>query len=754
MMIENETYIKGSLLRYIFHNEENLYTVARIRVLETTENYREHDVVVTGYMDKMYEHETYFFYGQFVEHPKYGRQYNVIRYKRELPRTKSGVIQYLSSDLFKGIGKKTAEVIVETLGERAISKIVEDESVLSQVPNLRKDAAKRLYELLKQHEGLDQIMIFLSECGFGPKLSMRIYQTYKHETIDIIKENPYQLVYDVEGIGFKRADELGSMRGIKGSHPERIRAGALYVLQEQSLQNGHVFLNYDSYVKSVKELLDGDSPIEESVIAHELIQLDEEEKLVLDKERVYLPSLYYAEKGLAANIHRLLQRKEPAFSFREDEFTIALEKVERKLNIQYSESQIKAIKTALSSPLMLLTGGPGTGKTTIIQGIVEVYAQLNDLPLDEEAYKQDEPFPFVLAAPTGRAAKRMSEATNLPAYTLHRTLGWKGDWFEHDEEHPIEGKLLIVDEVSMVDIWLAHQLFKSLPEDMQVVLVGDEDQLPSVQPGQVLKDLLEADVIPTVKLMDVYRQGEGSSIISLAHAIKKGELPDDFPDALEDRRFFSCRSEDVADVVEQICKSALRKGFSFHDIQVLAPIYKGKAGVEQLNIKLQNLFNPKHEQKRELEYRETIFRTGDKVLQLVNDSENQVFNGDIGVISAIFFADETEEKEDQLVVSFDGKEVAYTRNTLHALTLAYCCSIHKSQGSEYPIVILPLVNSYHRMLKRNLVYTAVTRSKQFLLMCGEKSAFSYAVENKIQDERNSMLANKLQELAESAHEQL
>lgn len=748
--MERTNYIKGSLVRYIFHNEENLYTVARIRVQETTENVSEKEVTITGYLPHLYEHESYFFYGQFVEHPKYGRQYHVSNYKRELPQTKSGVIQYLSSDLFEGIGVKTAEAIVETLGERAISKIMENPAVLEKVPHLRKDAAQKLYESLKRYEGLDEIMIFLSECGFGPKLSMRIYQEYKEDTIRTIKENPYQLVYDIEGIGFKRADELGEKQGLKGNHPERIRAGALYVLTEQTMQNGHVFLDYDSYVKEVKKLLDDEeNDIDETMIAHELLMLDEEDKLVLEKERVYLPSLYYAEKGLASNIKRLLEHAENVLTFTDEAFQTALYNVEKKLNIHYSESQRKAIQTALSTPLMILTGGPGTGKTTIIKGIVEVYAQLNELAVEPEAYGDDVPYPFVLAAPTGRAAKRMSETTGLPACTIHRLLGWKGEYFEHDETNPIEGRLLIVDEVSMVDLWLAHHLFKALPKGMQVVLVGDEDQLPSVQPGQVLKDLLDSNVIPTVKLTDVYRQAEGSTIIDFAHSIKNGALPDNFAEETEDRRFFPCSTEEVADVVVKICSFALEKGYSIHDVQVLAPIYKGRAGVEHLNVQLQNVFNPRNEQKREIEFRDTVFRTGDKVLQLVNDPENQVFNGDIGVISAIFYANETENKEDQVVVTFENKDVVYTRNTLHSLTLAYCCSIHKSQGSEYPIVVLPIVKSYYRMLKRNLLYTAVTRSKKFLLLCGEASAFRQAVENDLQDERNSLLAYKLQELLHS-----
>lgn len=745
--MERTNYIKGSLVRYIFHNDENLYTVARIRVQETTENFSDKELIITGYLPQLYEHENYFFYGHFVDHPKYGRQYHVVNYKRELPQTKSGVIQYLSSDLFEGIGVKTAEAIVQTLGERAISKIMENPAVLEKVPHLRKDVAQKLYESLKRYEGLDEIMIFLSECGFGPKLAMRIYQEYKEDTIQTIQDNPYQLVYDIEGIGFKRADELGEKQGIKGSHPERIRAGALYVLTEQTMQNGHVFLDYDSYVKEVKKLLDDEeNAIDETMIAHELLLLDEEDKLVLEKERVYLPSLYYAEKGLAKNIKRLLANVEDTPIFTEEEFHAAIENVERKLNIHYAKTQREAIKTALSAPLMLLTGGPGTGKTTIIKGIVEVYAQLSELAVEPQAYGDGETYPFILAAPTGRAAKRMSETTGLPAYTIHRLLGWKGDYFEHNEENPIAGRLLIVDEVSMVDLWLAHHLFKSLPKGMQVILVGDEDQLPSVQPGQVLKDLLDSKAIPTVKLTDVFRQAEGSTIIEFAHSIKKGELPDDFAEATEDRRFFPCSTDEVADVVVKICSFALDKGYSIHDIQVLAPIYKGKAGVEHLNVQLQSVFNPKSEQKREIEFRDTIFRTGDKVLQLVNDPENQVFNGDIGVISAIFYANETESKEDQVVVTFENKDIIYTRSTLHSLTLAYCCSIHKSQGSEYPIVVLPIVKSYFRMLKRNLLYTAVTRSKKFLLMCGEASALKQAVENDSQDERNSLLAYKLQEL--------
>ncbi|RBW70444.1 SF1B family DNA helicase RecD2 [Bacillus taeanensis] len=742
---EEERFIKGILLHYIFYNEENFYTVAKIKIKETTENYDGKEITITGSLPLLYEQETYTFYGDFIDHPRFGNQYHVRKHKRELPQTKHGIVQYLSGDLFSGIGKKTAEHIVDALGERAISKILNNPAVLEKVPKLSEEKAQTLYQTLKEHEGLERVMIALSDYGFGPQLSMKIYKAYKQETIEVIRNNPYQLIHDVEGIGFKRADELGKTFGISGKHPERIRAGCLYWLSDKSVQEGHAFLQYETYISGVQELLDDGRKIDEQEISRELIGLYQEEKIILDKERIYLPSLYFSEKGLVTNIEKLMGNTDVKEHFSEAQFYEKLEEIEKQFNMQYGESQKRAIHTALTSPVMILTGGPGTGKTTVIKGIVEIYAKLHDLSLNRRDYSKDNPFPIVLAAPTGRAAKRMSESTALPAVTIHRLLGWKGEGFEHDEDHPISGKLLIVDEVSMVDLWLAHQLFKCLPKGMQVILVGDEDQLPSVGPGQVLKDLLDSAVIPTVRLTDIYRQAEGSSIIQLAHHIKNGELPDDLQKPTHDRRFFPCTQEQIGDAVEQICKNAIGKGYTANEIQVLAPMYRGNAGVEKLNRMLQELFNPKKETTRELQFGDLFYRVGDKVLQLVNDTENNVFNGDIGQIVAVFYAKENTEKEDQLVVSFDGIEVVYGRNKFNQLTHAYCCSIHKSQGSEFPIVILPIVKGYFRMLRRNLIYTAITRSKEFLLLCGEEAAIKMAVEKYEQEERNSMLKTKLQE---------
>jgi exodeoxyribonuclease V alpha subunit len=746
--LAEKSFIKGTHVATIFHNESNLYSVVRIRIDETNEAYDEKEVVVTGYFPRMYEHDTYVFYGAFKDHPKFGRQYVASHFRKDFPNTKEGVIQYLSSDLFKGIGKKTAQAIVETLGENAISVILADPEVLHKVPKLSKDKAKELYQSLKEHQGLEQIMIALSQFGFGPQLSMKIYQVYKDETLEIIQQNPYQLVEDVEGIGFGRADELGNQLGISGNHPDRIRAGCLYILEQDCLQEGHVFLTYEQLLEKVKQLLEAkrNETVSEVDISREIDCLVQEGKLVREDERVYIPSLYFAEKGIVTNIKRLLQQTEFENLFPESEFLLALGRLEEQLNVQYAPSQKEAIQKAISSPLFILTGGPGTGKTTVIKGIVEIFADLHGLSLNPKDYDKENPFPILLAAPTGRAAKRMSESTGLPAVTIHRLLGWNGvEGFAHDEDQPINGKLLIVDEMSMVDTWLAHQLFKSLPPSIQVILVGDEDQLPSVGPGQVLKDLLQAGIVPTVRLTEIYRQAEGSSIIDLAHNIKNGVLPADISSPKPDRSFIKCNASQIVEVVRQIANNAKNKGYAAKDIQVLAPMYRGPAGIDRLNQMLQDLFNPKSEQKRELVFGDVVYRVGDKVLQLVNQPDQNVFNGDMGEIVAIFYAKENTEKQDLVVVSFDGNEVTYTRQHLTQITHAYCCSIHKSQGSEFPIVILPVVKSYYRMLRRNLIYTAVTRSKQFLILCGEEDALKLGVARCDDGVRQTTLANKLSE---------
>lgn len=750
LFAEQGKFIKGKHLVTIFHNEQNLYTVLRIRVEETNDQYEEKEAVITGYFPKIHEQETYIFFGAFKDHPKFGIQFHASHYRKDIPQTKQGVAAYLSSEMFKGIGKKTAEKIVETLGENAISKILNQPSLLDSVPKLPPDKAKMLYDTLMEHQGLEQVMVALNQFGFGPQLSMRIYQVYKEETLVVIRQNPYQLVEDIEGIGFGRADELGSQLGIIGNHPDRIKAACLYTTDNESMQNGHVYMETKDLLEKVKHLLEENQPsqIEFIAISNELIHLEEEGKLIIEEKRVYLPSLYFAEKGLVTSIQRILKQKEYEGQFPESEFLLALGNLEERLGVQYAATQKEAIQTALMSPMLILTGGPGTGKTTVIKGIVELYAELHGCSLDPKDYhKKDIPFPFLLAAPTGRAAKRMSESTGLPAVTIHRLLGFNGtEGFDQNDASPLEGKILIVDETSMVDIWLANQLFKALPENIQIILVGDEDQLPSVGPGQVLRDLLESERIPIVRLTDIYRQAEGSSIIELAHEIKKGYLSNHITVQQPDRSFIKCSTAQLSQVIEQVAQNAKKKGYAAKDIQVLAPMYKGPAGIDRLNVLLQQIFNPNpNGTRKELTFGDVKYRIGDKVLQLVNQPESNVFNGDIGEIISIFYAKENIEKQDMVLISFDGNEVTYTRQDLNQITHAYCCSIHKSQGSEFPIVILPISRSYYRMLRRKLIYTAITRSKQFLILCGDEEAFRIGVERSDEEKRQTTLCQKLRE---------
>jgi len=740
-----EKFIRGYVVQEIFYNEENWYGVIRIKVEETTEPVKDPEVVVVGNFPRPHPDELFTFYGEWKTHARFGSQYAVSRYERETPKTKAGVEKYLASGLFSGIGKKTAKRIVEHLGTDALTIIANNPDELAGVPGISEARAKQIYESVLEHQTLERTMVFLYEFGIGVHLALRIYQTYKDQTMTVLTETPYKLIEDIQGIGFKRADEIARASGIAASSLQRVEAACLYVLQEAGYGEGNVFLPEQELLERTLKLLQecAGHRFEQEDVQGAFQRLFEEQKIVWDEERIYLPSLFFAEIGFAKRLRYFAERSD-LVTFPSSEFYQALGKVEEELNITYAPTQREAVEKAMETGLMLLTGGPGTGKTTVIRGICYVFAQLHGISLEMKQYDPYEnPFPILLVAPTGRAAKRMTETTGLPAMTIHRLLGYKGDGFEHDNENPIRGKLLIVDEMSMVDIWLANQLFRALPDDIQVVMVGDPDQLPSVGPGNVLQDLIESQMIPVVQLREIFRQAEESSIIRLAHDVREGKVPADWLSASHDRRFFTSSPQDVVNIVKQICSGAVNKGYTSKDIQVLAPMYKGVAGVNQLNEELQSLFNPASDQRREVTFGETIFRTGDKVLQLVNNAEEQVFNGDIGEIVAIFHPSENEEREEILVVSFDGRDVSYKRSQYHQLTLAYCCSVHKSQGSEFPIVIMPFVRNYYRMLRRKLVYTGITRSKSFLLMCGEPEAFRMAVENNDEGVRHSYLQQRL-----------
>jgi exodeoxyribonuclease V alpha subunit len=742
----NRGYIRGVVLYPIFQNEEENFSIIRIKIEETNEDFDEKEIVVKGYFSELTENNSYYFYGTFENHARFGLQYRVDSYQTYIPDTKDGLIAYLSSDLFYAIGEKTATRIVDKLGLQAISKILNDPDCLEGIPGLTKKKREEFYKSLEEHQGFERIAITLSHYQIGLKMAQKIYQAYKDTAIHHLNEDPYQFVFDIEGFGFQTADRIARINGIAMDHPNRIGAGCIFTLQ-RSVQAGHVYLPVEECIQEVEQLLGFMLDIER--IKEQIDHLNKEKKLILFDGKVYLPSLYYAEDGFASNLQRMLKQDVETQTNTAELMKITGE-IEEDEVISYGKEQFQAIQQALQSRIMILTGGPGTGKTTVIKGILKAYAAIHDVSLDIDDYKKKSDFPFVLTAPTGRAAKRLSESTGLRAVTIHRLLGWNGeDSFEKDETEQLSGKFLIVDEFSMVDIWLANQLFKAIPSEMQVLLVGDEDQLPSVGPGQVLSDLLASNILPVIKLHEVYRQKEGSKIIELAHEIKNNEVTEHSLERAADFSFIPVHTNQTVEAITTIVKHAMDKGIDTNDLQVLAPIYKSEAGINRINEALQELINPKTSKTKELKMNEISYRVGDRVIQLVNQPEDGVFNGDIGVIVAIFYAKENKEKKEQVVIAFDEKEIVYERQDYHNFMHAYCISIHKSQGSEFPIVILPVVSNYRRMLRKNLLYTAITRSKQSLIICGDQSAFLRGVTTEDTNSRYTSLIEQIEERTDS-----
>lgn len=741
----DEIFLIGRPVVTIFHNPDNLFTIVKLKVRDTNSGYEDKEIIVKGSFPQLTPDEDYKFTGRLVNHPTYGAQFDVHTFAKEMPATETGLVHYLSGDLFPGIGMKTAQTIVKKLGKDVIKKILDDPSVLDVVPRLSEDKKETLVSVLAENMGLERTIIQLNEWGFGPQIAMRIYQTYREEAITQLSENPYRLIEEIEGVGFQRADELGKNLGITGNHPARIKAAILHSVNQGVQSAGHVYVDAEAIIPDAKRLLEMSQAVEIPfmVISQAIIELVEEGKLAAEGRRLYIPSLYFSEIGIAAKIERIMQN-DTTDQFPVSEIRKAVGEVEERLGVNYAESQVAAIETALHSSVMILTGGPGTGKTTVIRGLVEVYAELHGLSLDPKEYaKKQEPFPIVLAAPTGRAAKRMSESTGLPAMTIHRLLGFNGLEKEEETEREVEGRLIIIDEMSMVDTWLAHQLLKALANDVQLLFVGDQDQLPPVGPGQVLRDMMDSGQVPIVELTEIYRQSAGSTIIEMAHMIKRSEWSTDITQKTSDRSFIKAGADRILEVVEQVVKNAIAKGHHIRDIQVLAPMYKGPAGIDGLNKMIQEMVNPPGPDRKEVIFGEAMYRIGDKVLQLVNQPESNVFNGDMGEVISIIKAKETVDKKELLVVSYDGIEVTYERNDLNQITLAYCCSIHKSQGSEFPIVIMPVVRSQRKMLRRNLLYTGITRAKNFLILCGEPEEFKAGISRTDELERQTTLKERL-----------
>ncbi|WP_157052199.1 ATP-dependent RecD-like DNA helicase [Lacticaseibacillus brantae] len=733
--------VSGRVKSIFFQNPNNFYKILLLEITATTIQWPDAEIVVTGSFGDIKEDETYTFTGKVIDHPKYGNQFQADNYHVDRPTNKQGLVKYLSSDKFPGIGPKTAERIVEALGVDAIDQIIQDPKSLQGLGlNANKRAA--LIENLKANMGMEQVIIGLNDYGFSSNLAARIYQQYQTDALEVIQENPYKLIGDIEGIGFKRADQIAAHLNIAPDSPVRIEGGIIDTLQTMTDGNGDTFVQLEHLLDETIRLLQSarNVAIAPQAVADGIVQLAKANQVVADGKKVYPKRLFDAEWQIAEQLKALMADQE---AVSDKAFKQALKTVEHNNDITYDDTQKKAIETAMKEPLFLLTGGPGTGKTTVINGIVQVYATLNDVSLDVNHYT-DEPFPIMLAAPTGRAAKRMTETTSLPAGTIHRLLGLAVDTQDFEPKELPDG-LLIIDEMSMVDTYLFRTLLNSIHAHIKVILVGDKDQLPSVGPGQVFADLLRSGVLPSQELTHIHRQDQASSIIPLAHDVNAGYLPDDILTPKVDRSFFPCAPDQIGDVITQVIQRAAKK-FKPADMQVLAPMYRGIAGIDALNPLIQTLLNPKKSaQTKEVTFGDKVYRIGDKVLQLVNNPEQNVFNGEIGIIEGINDAKHAESKTDELIISFDGNELTYKRSDWTKFTLAYATSIHKAQGSEFELVILPLTMQSQRMLKRNLLYTAITRAKHFLILVGDPRAFSVAAEA-VADNRHTSLIERLQDV--------
>lgn len=697
--------LRGLVERVTFHTEDSGYCVLKVKPEKGGEL-----ITVLGHAPRVVAGENIEASGEWVQNADYGRQFKAEGIKLSRPRSIEGLTRYLGSGLIEGIGPKYARRVVEKFGEDVFDIIENYSARLEEVEGVGKKRRLEIRESWMKQKALHEIMIFLHQRGISTSRALRIYKTYGEEAVAVLQKNPYQLAIDIHGVGFKTADEIAGQMGIAKDAPQRVRAGLLYVL-EKGAESGHVCLPVPMLGEEAEKVL----LVSVDLIETELKALLHAGILIRQQvegtEMIYLPLLLKAERGIAGKLHQLLQKP---VSYPVIEIDKAIAWAEKQTKRELAESQRRAVREALQQRVLIITGGPGVGKTTIVNTILTVLG----------AKKVQ----AVLAAPTGRAAQRLSESTGLEAKTLHRLLEYQreGVW-GRNEHKPLEGDLFVIDECSMVDVSLMAQLLKSLPDNAHLLLVGDADQLPSVGPGAVLQDLIASGRVPCVKLTEVFRQAAASRIITVAHAINQGLMPELKPSPDADF-FFLERSDsgEIQDTIAQLIKERLPAKYGFDpvtDIQVLCPMNRQVLGTVSFNALLQETLNPPSEMKFEVERFNQAFRVGDKVIQTRNNYDKEVFNGDIGHISSI------ETDPVTVLVRFDvHRLVRYETGELDELQLAYAITIHKSQGSEFPCVIIPLAMAHFIMLQRNLVYTGVTRGKRLVIIVGESKALNLAVQ--------------------------
>lgn len=724
-------FIKGNFKKYIFRSDKG-YSVGLFKIKDASleyEHFKNKTVTFTGYFADLNESDIYIFNGDFTLHERYGEQFSVTSYEITLPNEKDNVIDFLSSNLFPGIGEGMATSIVKVLGDDALDKIINDNTCLSLVPRLSKKKQDIIIENLNKYENSYKTIVELNKCGFKAKDSILINNKYKNMTLDIVKENVYDLIDDIYEITFKKVDSIRANFDIADTDIRRVKAGIKYVCETVSYTLGNTYLSQSEIVNYTKRAL---FIFDEEVILLSIKLLIDEAFIILIDDKYFYYKIYEAENGIADRIGYLSLKNSFDMVSLDD-----IKSLEEYYNITYSEDQRLAIKEAIKSNFLVITGGPGTGKTTIIKAICKLYQDLNGFSYEDLMDN------LTLLAPTGRAAKRIAEQTLLKASTIHRFLKWnkEDNTFNINEYNKSNTKFVIIDESSMIDVYLMHSLFLGLKDNTKIILIGDYNQLPSVGPGQILKDIVDSNMVNIVKLNTLYRQDENSNINQFAYNIIDNNFSYDFLNRGDDLIFIEANNDNIKDYLKDIIiKYKNNLDSDFNKFITLAPVYKGDNGIDDLNMFMQDIINPKGN-KNEILIDGMVYRCGDKVIELVNMVDENVFNGDIGRILKIKSSGQRE-----VLVDFDGNIVKFTPSTFANFTLGYTISIHKSQGSEFDTVIIPILNKYGIMLYRKLIYTAITRAKKKLILIGEITALRRAIFNDRCQDRKTYLKNFLQDL--------